>query len=91
MRSASCRNAGGREFDPPRRPGEQRGPELRLQLADGLGQRGLGHVQAFGRPPEVTGPGDGDEVVQLADLHVPSSVDRSAPGSAVQGTRRATL
>ncbi len=49
--------------------GEQLGTELGLQLADRLRKRGLRHVQPRGRPAEVAGLGDGDEVTQMSQLH----------------------
>jgi hypothetical protein len=39
-------------------------------LADLLGQRRLGHVQTGRRAAEVPLLGDGDEVPQMAQLHV---------------------
>jgi hypothetical protein len=48
---------------------EQRRAELALQLADLGADARLGDVHAAGRPGEVGGLGDGDEVLELAELH----------------------
>jgi hypothetical protein len=44
---------------------EQLDPQLCLELADLLRERGLGDVQGLGRAREVALAGDGPEVLQL--------------------------
>ena len=53
--------------------GEQGRTELGLELPDRVGQGGLGDVQLLGGATEVTGLGDGEEVTQVAQLHVATS------------------
>ena len=60
--------AGRREVNPAGGPVEQLDAELIFQLADLLGERWLGHMQALGGAAEVPLLGDCDEVVQLADV-----------------------
>ena len=50
-------------------PGEQRGAELGLQLADGLRECRLRHVEPLGRAAEVAGLRHGGEVAQVSQLH----------------------
>jgi hypothetical protein len=52
-----------------RRALQESDPELDLEPAQLLADRGLDDVQALGRAPEVQLLGDGHEVVQLAKLH----------------------
>lgn len=47
-------------------PVEQPHPQFAFQVADALGQRGLGHVQAFRGPSEVEFLGEDGEVAQMA-------------------------
>ena len=63
---------GGREADLSGGAGEQPRAELGLELADGLGERRLGHVQPGRRATEVAGLGDGREETQVPQLHGPS-------------------
>ena len=49
--------------------GEQLYTQLRLQPLDGLGQRGLGDVQALGAAGDVLGAGDLQEITQLQQFH----------------------
>ena len=81
--------AGRRQLDPSRRAGEQRRADGGLELADRLGQRGLRHVQPLGGLAEVPGLRDGDEVLQVADLHA-SSV-HGDPGCDASNVRRRTM
>ncbi|ANZ41521.1 hypothetical protein BBK82_41800 [Lentzea guizhouensis] len=61
--------AGAGELDLAGGAVQQGHAELGLQLLDLLGQRRLGHVQAFGGAAEVPFLGDGDEVAQVAEFH----------------------
>jgi hypothetical protein len=54
----------------PRRAIEQLDPQLALQPADLLADRGLADVQAFGGAGEAPRVGDGDEVLELPQVHV---------------------
>ena len=51
---------------------EQFDAQLGLELSDLLRQRRLGHVKPRGRPAEVTFLGDGDEVAEVAQIHMHS-------------------
>jgi hypothetical protein len=75
--------AGGGEVHPPGGPVQQPHAELLLELADLLGQRRLGHVQALGGAAEVALLGHGDEVVELPDLHRGTWPFRSVGGVVV--------
>ena len=48
---------------------EQGLADLVLQRADGLAQRRLGHVQAFGGAAEMQLLGHGDELAKMAQVH----------------------
>ena len=61
--------AGLGQLDAAVRAREQLYAQLLLELADLLGDRGLGDVQARGRVAEVPLLGDGDEVPQMSKLH----------------------
>ncbi len=50
---------------------EQRHADVLLELAHGLAQRRLRHLQSRGGPPEVQLFRDGDERLQPANLHGP--------------------
>jgi len=67
---AKKRLAGGGQVDPPRGAVEQGRADLRLELTDRLRQRGLRHVQALRRLPEVPGMRNRHEVPELTGLHV---------------------
>lgn len=75
----------GGEPDVPRGPVEQLDPELALQPAHLLADRGLHDVQALGGTAEVELLRDGDEVPELPQLHL--NPDRSAAVIAVQTDR----
>jgi hypothetical protein len=60
----------GQQLDAARRAPQQRRPDVGLEAADELRERRLGHVQPGGRATEVQLLPDGDERVQLTDLHV---------------------
>ena len=62
--------AGRRELDPSLRPVEQCDAELLLELAHLLAERRLRDPHAGGGAPEVQLLGDGDEVAEVAELHV---------------------
>ena len=55
---------------------EQQPAEFRLQLLDGAGQRRLRHVAALGRPREVQGIADRQEIADLMHLHPASLLGR---------------
>ena len=57
-------DAGGGERDRPGGAVDELHAELALELLDLPAQRRLGHVEAFGRAPEVQFFGDGDEAGQ---------------------------
>ena len=57
-------DAGGGEGDRPGRAVDELDAEFALELLDLAAQRGLGHVEAFGRATEVQFFGDGDEAGQ---------------------------
>ena len=61
--------AGAGERDLARRALDERQPDLGLQAADLLGERGLGDVLARRRAGEVALVGERDEVAQLAKFH----------------------
>ncbi len=50
-------------------PVEQRLAEVELELADLRADAGLADVHALGGPGEVRGFDDGDEILQLANIH----------------------
>jgi len=64
--------ARGGEGDVPAGPVEELRAELSLQRGDLPAQRGLGEVQALGRPREVPQPGHLDEAAELLQIHVRS-------------------
>ncbi len=64
------RLARGRQRDAARRADEERASDQLLELADLLGERRLGHVQAAGRAAEVELLRDGDEVAQVPELEL---------------------
>ena len=64
--------AGAGERDPARRALDEREPDLGLQPADLLRQRGLGDVLARGGAREVALVGERHEVAQLAQFHTHS-------------------
>ncbi|CAM5314026.1 hypothetical protein SSPIM334S_01878 [Streptomyces spiroverticillatus] len=70
--------AGVGEGDVAPGPGEEVGPQLALQGADLLGQRGLRDVQLLGGAGEVPGLGHGHEIAELLELHADQSrwIDR---------------
>jgi hypothetical protein len=61
--------AGGREPHAAADPVEQGRAELRLQVADLPGERGLGDVQPLRSAAEILLLRGGDEVAQMAELH----------------------
>jgi hypothetical protein len=63
-----------------RGPPQQRHPELGLEPADLLGERGLGDPQRVGRARELAMPRDRDEVLELAELHPPQAIHNLAKG-----------
>jgi hypothetical protein len=48
---------------------DDRHAELLLELPDAARQRGLRHVAGLGRAGEVLLAGEGDEVLELTDIH----------------------
>ncbi len=84
--------AGRREGDLAGGAHQQRDAELPLQLLDRPGERGLGHAEALGGAAEVQLLGDGDEVPELAYLHVTHTATVSiAPGSVLHARRAQRL
>jgi hypothetical protein len=57
------------ELDSARGAVEQRGAQLALEAAHGRRDRGLDHVQPVGGAREARLLGDGDEDIELAELH----------------------
>lgn len=57
------------ELHPPCGPGEERRPELSLQLLELLGERRLGHVQALGGTAEVAFLDESEEVTDMPEFH----------------------
>jgi hypothetical protein len=53
----------------PRRPNEERDPELTLEVTDSARQRRLRHVQTLCSAAEVQFLRDGDEVPQLTQFN----------------------
>jgi hypothetical protein len=63
------RRAGGGEAGAPADAVEERDAQLGLEPQDALRERGLGHVQRRGRPGEAVVVDDGDDVLDLAEIH----------------------
>src|SRR5690606_35822048 len=53
-------------------PLEQHHAQLVFQLAYGYRKRGLAYEAGLGRPPEMTLPGDGHDVLEFGKGHMPS-------------------
>jgi len=66
--SEQCRT-GGREFDAAAIAVEQRHPEFPLEASDLHREGGLRHMQSLGGAPEMPLLGDGQEVVETAQVH----------------------
>src|SRR2546427_8905934 len=64
------RLAGAGESDSAGESLEQRDPQLGLEIMDLLGEGGLGDVETPGGPGESEFLGDGDEIAQVAQLHL---------------------
>jgi len=65
-----------REGDPSRGAVEQRAADLVFEAADALAHRGLREVQFLGGAPEVQVPRDGEEALELAEIHRPGRYPR---------------
>ena len=76
--------AGRRERHLPGGAVEQRDVEFVLELADRVGQRGLGDVQLLGGPAEVAGVGHRGEIAQVTQVHGASV--RSVPARVMGDT-----
>ena len=63
------RLAGGGEDDAARDPLEERRAQLALEQAEAPADSGLREVEGRGRPGEPAETGDGDQGLELADLH----------------------
>lgn len=79
--------AGGGQGDLPGRTGEQVHTQFHLQPADGLGERGLGHVQAFRGLSEMTRVGDGREIPKVPEFHRAAPFP-TGPSNALQRRER---
>jgi hypothetical protein len=68
--------AGGREQDVARAPLDQLDAELGFQLLQLRRQRGLADEARLGRLAEVAVVGDGDEVLEVAEVQAPEPMRR---------------